>query len=179
MLGYLPGYLTEEGYEDGCRFVFAVGVRARGVADARRRAACCSSRPSLVWRRTTPADPWLGQLVMIGVTLLAVSPRYPWYALLLVPFVALTGRWEWLAIPLALLVRQLQPAWPCSRSSLAAAVLVIVLVSIVRSGPGWLDRLADVVLDEGRRIRQLPGRVRELPSSVRRPRSTTAAAAER
>ena len=178
VLGYLPGYLTEEGYEDGSRFVFASAFVPEAVATP-VVALVLLVTAVVVWRRTPPADPWLGQLVMIGVTLVAVSPRYPWYALLLVPFVALTGRWEWLAIPVALLVRQLQPGMALQKSSLAAAVLVIVLASIVRSGPGWLDRLADVVLDEGRRIRQLPGRVRELPSSVRRPRSTTAAAAER
>jgi alpha-1,2-mannosyltransferase len=104
----------------------------------------------------TPVDsPWLGQLVMIGVVLVAVSPRYPWYALLLVPFVALTGRWEWLAIPLALLVRQLEPYMALQKSSLATAVLLILLVSIWRAGPGWSDRLAATVVGDARRVRQL------------------------
>ena len=89
---------------------------SRRRATTRATASCCCPRscPGSRLRRrrrpdrsrlpssggkTDPADPWLGQLVMIGVTLLVVTPRYPWYALLLVPMIAMTGRWEWLAVP--------------------------------------------------------------------------------
>ena len=161
VLGYLPGYLSEEGYEDGTRFVFASAFLPDSWTTP-AVALLLLVTGVLVWVRTPPADPWVGQLVMIGVTLVAVSPRYPWYALLLVPFVALTGRWEWLAIPLALLVRQLEPGMALQRSSLAAAALVIVLGTVLRAGPGWLDRLADTVEADVRRVRRLavrrPGR---------------------
>ena len=110
--------------------------------------------------RLDPDDPWLGQLVMIGVTLAAVSPRYPWYALLLVPFIAMTGRGEWLAIPVALLVRQLEPGLALQRSSLATALLVIVLVTLWRARPGFADRLLDGLADDGRRLRRLVSRRR-------------------
>jgi hypothetical protein len=92
-----------------------------------------------IWK-TDPERPWLGQLVMIGGTLLILSPRYPWYALLLLPFVALSGRWEWLAIPLALTLRLLVPSLTVTRVSLAVALLVIVVVSVRRAGPGALGR---------------------------------------
>ena len=105
------------------------------------------------WRLSDPSRPWSGEVLVIGVTFLAVSPRYPWYALLLVPFVAMTGRWEWLTIPLALLVRQLEPGQALQRSSLAAAVLVILLGTILRAGAGWLDRLADLAEAGARRLR--------------------------
>ncbi|MBD8726612.1 glycosyltransferase family 87 protein [Frigoribacterium sp. CFBP 13707] len=152
VLGYLPGYLTEEGYEDGSRFVFASAYLPDSVATP-VVALVLLVTGVVVWVRTPPGDPWLGQLVMIGVTLVAVSPRYPWYALLLVPFVAMTGRWEWLTIPLALLVRQLEPGQALQRSSLAAAVLVILLGTILRAGAGWLDRLADLAEAGARRLR--------------------------
>ncbi|MBF4580064.1 glycosyltransferase 87 family protein [Frigoribacterium sp. VKM Ac-2530] len=157
VLGYLPGYLTEEGYEDGSRFVFMSAF----LPDAWTTpvvALLLAVTAALVWVKTPVGSPWLGQLVMIGVVLVAVSPRYPWYALLLVPFVALTGRWEWLAIPLALLVRQLEPYMALQRASLATAVLVILLVSIWRAGPGWSERLGDVVVCDARRLRRLVGR---------------------
>ena len=142
VLGYLPGYLTEEGYEDGSRFALASGW----LPDAWSTplvALVLLVTAVLVWRRTDPDDPWLGQLVMIGVTLVAVSPRYPWYALLLVPFVALTGRVEWMAVPVALYVRQFEPGIALQRSSLATAALVVLLVSLWRHlervhGRGWL-----------------------------------------
>nr|WP_244638607.1 glycosyltransferase 87 family protein [Frigoribacterium sp. CFBP 13729] len=154
VLGYLPGYLTEEGYEDGSRFVFMSAF----LPDAWTTpvvALLLAVTAALVWVKTPVDSPWLGQLVMIGVVLVAVSPRYPWYALLLVPFVALTGRWEWLAIPLALLVRQLEPYMALQRASLATAVLVILLVSLWRAGPGWSERLGDVVVSDARRLRRL------------------------
>jgi len=154
VLGYLPGYLTEEGYEDGSRFVFMSAF----LPDAWTTpvvALVLAVTAALVWVKTPVDSPWLGQLVMIGVVLVAVSPRYPWYALLLVPFVALTGRWEWLAIPLALLVRQLEPYMALQRASLATAVLVILIVSIWRAGPGWSERLGDVVVSDARRLRRL------------------------
>ncbi len=51
---------------------------------------------------------------MIGVTFLAVTPRYPWYALLLIPFVVLSGRWEWMALNLAIALRGCGPRRPRS-----------------------------------------------------------------
>jgi hypothetical protein len=144
VLGYLPGYLSEEGYEDGTRFalvsLFAPGSSALVVAVLLLAGLAVFT----IWK-TDPDNPWLGQLLMIGGTLLIVSPRYPWYALLLLPFIAMTGRWEWLAIPLALTVRLLIPSLTTTRVSLAVALVIIVVVTVHRAGPGafgrWRQRL--------------------------------------
>jgi hypothetical protein len=69
---------------------------------------------------------------MIGVTLLIVTPRYPWYALLLVPMIAMTGRWEWLAVPLALTERLLISDVVLARFSVGAAIILIVGMSLYR-----------------------------------------------
>ena len=140
VLGYLPGYLSEEGYESGNRFIL-VSLIAPGFASTVIVAVLVLITAVLVWRKTDPANPWLGQLVMIGVTLIVVSPRYPWYALLLVPMIAMTGRWEWFAVPLALTYRFLVPSLEIARLLLFFAVVVIVVVSIKRSGPGVLLRV--------------------------------------
>ena len=55
-----------------------------------------------VLRTTTPANIWHRQTVMIGLTLLIISPNYPWYALLLLPFIVLSRHWEYVAVILAL-----------------------------------------------------------------------------
>ena len=39
---------------------------------------------------------------MVGLTLLIVSPNYPWYALMLLPFIVLSRRWEYVGVILAL-----------------------------------------------------------------------------
>ncbi|ASD21228.1 hypothetical protein B7495_03220 [Cryobacterium sp. LW097] len=139
VLGYLPGYLTEEGYEDGSRFALVSLIAPGGSAIVVAAILLAGLAALTIWK-TDPERPWLGQLVMIGGTLLVLSPRYPWYALLLLPFIALSGRWEWLAIPLALTVRLLVPTLTVSRVSLGIALVLIVVVSVRRAGPGALDR---------------------------------------
>jgi alpha-1,2-mannosyltransferase len=133
VLGYLPGYLSEEGYESGTRFIM-LSLVAPGPASLVLAAVLIAVTGALVWWKTDPADPWLGQLVMIGVTLLVVTPRYPWYALLLVPMIAMTGRWEWLAVPLALTERLLIPSVDLARLSVVVAVVVIAVMSVRRAG---------------------------------------------
>ncbi|HSP52104.1 MAG TPA: DUF2029 domain-containing protein, partial [Cryobacterium sp.] len=82
-----------------------------------------------------------GQLVMIGSALLILSPRYSWYALLLLPFIALSGRWEWLLVPMALTLRLLVPSIPLTRVAIATAIVVIVVMSIHRARPELAQRL--------------------------------------
>ena len=57
----------------------------------------------LVWRRADrdeaagrPLRPWHGAAVMVGVAFVVLTPSYSWYALLLVPLVALGARPAWL-----------------------------------------------------------------------------------
>lgn len=133
VLGYLPGYLTEEGYESGTRFIM-LSLVAPGSASLVLAALLVAATGAIVWWRTDPADPWIGQLVMIGVTLLVVTPRYPWYALLLIPMIAMTGRWEWLAVPLALTERLLIPSVDLARLTVTVAIVFIVVMSIRRAG---------------------------------------------
>ena len=142
VLGYLPGYLSEEGYESGNRFILASMI-APGFASTVIVGVLVLITAVLVWRKTDPDSPWLGQLAMIGVTLIVVSPRYPWYALLLVPMIVMTGRWEWFAVPLALTYRFLVPSLDIARLLLAVAIVIIATATIKRSGPGFLSRVLD------------------------------------
>ena len=106
VIGYLPGYLQEEGYGNGTRsaLISLVLPDAAGTVVA---AAVLAVVAVLVLLRADPASPWVGQAVMIGAALIVTSPRYGWYALLLIPFIAMSGRWEWFGILLLLVVAQL------------------------------------------------------------------------
>lgn len=132
VLGYLPGYLSEEGYDDGSRLVLLTALLP-GPAAIVVAAVLLAAVAVLVIVFTDPARPWLGQVVMIGAALVILSPRYPWYALLLIPFVAVSGRWEWMLVPLALTVRVVDTRTDASRLALLIAVVVIAAVSIVRA----------------------------------------------
>ncbi|MEA9985541.1 MULTISPECIES: glycosyltransferase 87 family protein [Subtercola] len=133
VIGYLPGYLSEEGYDDGSRFAL-LSIVAPGTGALVLAALILLVTAVLVWRRTDPENPWLGQVVMIGVTLLVVTPHYSWYALLLVPFVALSGRWEWMAVPLALTAQLLVPTLAVARVSFALAIVVVLVGLLARRG---------------------------------------------
>jgi hypothetical protein len=139
VLGYLPGYLNEEGYDDGTRYALASllfhGKTATLVVGIVVLLAAVVS-----WRLADPARPWSAEVLLIGVTFLAVTPRYPWYALLLIPFVVLSARWEWLALALAITLRQLHPSVHTYRESLIVAVVVILVVTVLRTaGPDFSD----------------------------------------
>ena len=138
VISYLPGYLTEEGYGSGDRFVllspYLPGLSALVVAGILLLVVGV-----LVWRLSDPADPWLGQLVMIGATLAIVSPRYPWYALLLVPMVVMTRRWEWLAIPAALTVRLLVHGAQPVRLAMVIAIVIVMIGTVKRAEPATRD----------------------------------------
>ncbi|MFB2581580.1 glycosyltransferase family 87 protein [Herbiconiux sp. P15] len=125
VIGYLPGYLSEEGYEDGSRFALLSLVLPGNLALV-AALVIVAVVAGLCWWKADPTAPWVAQLVLIGTVLVVLSPRYSWYALLLVPFVVLSRRWEWLAIPLALTVRLLVPSLTVSRVALAVAVVIVV-----------------------------------------------------
>lgn len=151
VLGYLPGYLTEEGVDDGSRFALLFLV-VQGRATTVLAVVILLIVALIVWRTSDPANPWLGQLVMIGAFLLVLSPRYPWYALVLIPFVVMTGRWEWLSIALAISIRQFWPYAYVRAETLGAALILIVIMSIHRSGPGWWGRIRERTGDEWRLV---------------------------
>jgi len=138
VIGYLPGYLTEEGYESGERFVM-LSPYLPGAASLVVAGILLLAVAVLVWRLSDRADPWLGQLVMIGATLAIVTPRYPWYALLLVPMVVMTRRWEWLAIPAALTVRLLVHGDQPVRLAMMVALTVVVIGTLRRADPATRD----------------------------------------
>jgi len=100
VVGYLPGYLSEEGYADGSRFALLTLFVPEPVAPF-AAAAILIGVALTVARRADPGRPWRGAVVMTGATLLVAAPGYPWYAVLLVALVALHGRSEWLAVAAA------------------------------------------------------------------------------
>jgi hypothetical protein len=100
VLGYLPGYLTEEGYTNGNRFALLTLVVPATWAGPVAVGVLLATAV-VVARRTDPDRPWLAGSIMTGTALLVATPSYPWYALLLVALVTLGARPEWLLVPIA------------------------------------------------------------------------------
>jgi Glycosyltransferase family 87 len=101
VLGYLPGYLREEGYDGTGRFPVIRVLGAPPHAAPYLAAAVLAAVAAAVARRTDPARPADGAVVMVATGLLVLGPSYPWYALLVVALVAMSGRWEWLPVAAA------------------------------------------------------------------------------
>ncbi|MFF7048113.1 glycosyltransferase 87 family protein [Streptomyces griseorubiginosus] len=138
VLGYLPGYLHEEGYEPGHVRRFALLRLLLPDAAAGVAAVVVLVAISLyVWRRGDPDRPWRGALLLTGTALLLFSPSYPWYSLLVIALVALDGRWEWLTITLAgttlYLAGRLLPGFPLQAWAYGTAAVAISVGACVRS----------------------------------------------
>lgn len=136
VLGYLPGYLHEEGYADGERFHllawFVHGQSATTVA-----AVLLVLAAAAVAVRGNPAHPERSAAAMVGVFLLVTTPTYPWDGGLLVAVAALADRPRWLAVAFAAL-----PTYGASslgtsidvagRLAYSAAALAVLTVPAVR-----------------------------------------------
>lgn len=133
VLGYLPGYLEEEGYDDGTRSALLSAVLPPSAATV-AAALLLAALAVAVLVRADPSDPWASQVLLIGGALLLASPRYGWYALLLVPFIVLSGRWEWFAAVLLFSAPVIAGEPLPFRLALLAVVGTVVGAGVVRRG---------------------------------------------
>ncbi|WP_426988706.1 glycosyltransferase 87 family protein [Pseudarthrobacter sp. Y6] len=141
VLGYLPEYLRSEGYDgqDSPRFTLLKLVLPASWS-APVVLLLLLGLAVYVWRTTDAARPWDGQVFMVGGTFLLVSPSYPWYALLLLPFVVLSRRYEFAAIAPVLAMMYFTGAEPdgplVARLGLGAAAALIAVATVVRHRAG-------------------------------------------
>jgi len=96
VLGYLPGYLHEEHYSTGGRFLLASLTRlpssVAGTASVLAVAAVG------IWVLVRRPSPPLGGALLVGGLLLATSPVQPWYAVSLLAVATIGGAPEWAAV---------------------------------------------------------------------------------
>ncbi|MFE1988135.1 glycosyltransferase family 87 protein [Streptomyces mirabilis] len=168
VLGYLPGYLNEEGYEPGNVRRFALlrlilPDSAAGIAAV----VLLALTALFVWWRGDPTRPWSGALLLTGTALLLFSPNYPWYSLLVIALAALDGRWEWLAITLAgtvlYLAGRLLPGFPLQAWAYGAAALTVALGACLRGMKPTQPLLIGREAVGRARVASLIGRVRHQP----------------
>jgi hypothetical protein len=135
--GFLPAYLDEEGYEGGSRFALLGLLLPGSVVTAAGLAVLAAVALGTAWR-ADPARPWTPAMATVGAAFTVTSVPYPWYALLLVPLVALDGRWEWLAVAAAAypvyFTRALDlPLAPTRQVSYGLALALVAAVSVIRA----------------------------------------------
>jgi len=136
VIGFLPGYLTAQGYTSGSRFQLLSLIAPGGWAGL-AAVAVLALAGLAVLRRADPDQPWRGAVVMTGTALAVTTPWITWYSMLLVALIALDGRPEWLALAAA---RYLTPLHPLthvtihepSRVGYGCALVIVVTVSAAR-----------------------------------------------
>jgi hypothetical protein len=134
VIGFLPGYLREEGYDQGSRFALLAWLPLPQAQLGLLAAAVLAAVGVLFALRGDPERPWRGALTVVGTALLLATPSYPWYSLLLLALAAVEGRWEWLGVPVAGLLDYLFGG-AVQRPAYLAALAVLALVSAVRAQP--------------------------------------------
>jgi hypothetical protein len=104
VIGFLPGYLKQEDYTDGSRFLLLAHllpndfVLHHSKLLAATAALLLAATAAVAYWRADPDRPEQTAVWLVGVVLLVTTPSYSWYALLLLALVAMTARWEWLAL---------------------------------------------------------------------------------
>jgi hypothetical protein len=106
VLGFLPEYLSVEGYQDGHRFqllglVGLSGTSAKAVAAA-GLAAVAVAVAVAGWRAGPDrVGPERAAIYLLGAAFLLATPAQPWYGIPLVALAVLAGRLEWMAVAAA------------------------------------------------------------------------------
>jgi Glycosyltransferase family 87 len=97
IIGFFPGYLSQEGYSTGGGFS-VIGLFVQGKAATAVAVVILAVIAVAIYRFCDPDQPWRGGVLMTSAALAVCTPDFQWYAILLVMLVALDGRPEWLAI---------------------------------------------------------------------------------
>jgi Glycosyltransferase family 87 len=127
VIGFLPGYLAQQGYRTGGGFeLLSLVLPGREATIA--AVAVLAGVALAVLRHADPDRPWRGAVAMTGAALAVTTPHYSWYSLLLVAVVALDGRAEWLALAVAGYVTIPRGGW----LSYGAAVVIVAAVWLIR-----------------------------------------------
>ena len=140
VLGYLPGYLHEEKYDSGTRFLI-IGLLGLGdtltklLAVALLLAAVVAIGVQSARGAMRPA---MSALLLFGAAFLVATPSQTWYSVLLVCFAILTGRLEWLTVAIApypLYVTALihENSLLAGRLSYGVAAAIVLVVYVART----------------------------------------------
>ncbi|WP_166677986.1 glycosyltransferase 87 family protein [Kribbella kalugense] len=132
VLGFLPGYLNQEGFDDGSSrsaiLALLLPPEARQVAAA----VLALALAALAFHRTRRDPIALTCCWLYGAALLIATPTYPWYGLPLIALAALARRPEWIAVPLASYLAYASFGHDTRQGLiyLAAAVIVVTAITI-------------------------------------------------
>ncbi len=147
VLGYLPGYLGEEQYDQGTRYLL-VGLTGLSGAPATAVTAVLLLGV-LGWVLRSDVDLATASVRLLTGVFLLVTPVQPWYALLLLALATATGAWWAAAVALAsypLFFATIVEGSGATAGRLSyGAAAVVVLVVAVRARRAAAQRPVEVL----------------------------------
>ena len=100
VIGYLPGYLREDGYNSGRRLIL-VGTFLPHPADTIVAVLLLAVAAWWTWRHSDPSAPEQTATIMTGIAFLVIAPSDGWYAAMLIALAIMSARYEWIVLALA------------------------------------------------------------------------------
>jgi hypothetical protein len=101
VIGFLPGYLTQEGFSDGSSRSAILALLLPPEIRQLTAAVLAVALALLAIHRHGREPIAVTCCWLYGAALLVTTPTYPWYGLPLIALAVLAGRFEWLAVPVA------------------------------------------------------------------------------
>ncbi|GAA1565882.1 hypothetical protein GCM10009742_04000 [Kribbella karoonensis] len=133
VLGFLPGYLNQEGFEDGSSRSAILALLLPPEARQLVAAALALVVAAVAFHRTRTDPIALTCCWLYGAALLIATPTYPWYGLPLIALAALARRPEWIAVPLAAYLAYASYGHDTRQGLIyLAAVVIVVTATTVR-----------------------------------------------
>jgi hypothetical protein len=137
VIGFLPGYLGQEGFSDGSSrsaiLALVLPPAARQLVTAVLAVALALLAIRLHGRQPIAVTCcWL-----YGAALLLTTPTYPWYGLPLIALAVLAGRIEWLAVPLASYLAYASFGHEVRQGLIHLTAALIILTAMAQRSVGW------------------------------------------
>ncbi|WP_433169323.1 glycosyltransferase 87 family protein [Kribbella sp. CA-247076] len=153
VVGFLPGYLGQEGFSDGSSRSAILALVLPPTARQFVTVLAAVALALLAIRRHGREPVAITCCWLYGAALLLTTPTYPWYGVPLVALAVLAGRLEWIAVPLASYLAYASFGHDLRQGLIHLAAAVVVVTVTARRSRG-----------------SRPGRARpaRLPSSVGR-----------
>lgn len=134
VLGFLPGYLNQEGFEDGSSRSAIIALLLPPGPRQLAAAVLAVALAALAFHRAKRDPIALTCCWLYGAALLIATPTYPWYGLPLIALAALARRPEWIVVPLAAYLAYASFGHDTRQGliHLAAAVIVVSAITVRR-----------------------------------------------
>jgi hypothetical protein len=135
VIGYIPGYLKEEKYSSGGRFLLLGLLHLHGRVSVVVAVLAVLAATVYVWRARL--DPAVGLTIALATLMFITTPVQPWYAVAVAGVAVLAGRPWLLAVPLAAepyyaaVILHHRHAAEIGRMSYGGALLVVLAAAVV------------------------------------------------